>query len=140
LKAPWHTVGLISNQGEKAMPVNPNQTLDELAATFAELRAVSCRSYPAEVWKKAISLTNQIPAVQVCQALSVQPAYFRKKMKDFGATFEERPDFVQIKTKNTISTDSVTIELETPTGFKAKIQGSTFCLCQVLNGLFGGTL
>jgi|GEM_PF-5481290 len=122
------------------MSVNPNQTLEELAATFAELRAVNCRSYPEEVWKRAISLTNQFPVEQVCRALSVQSAYFRKKMKDFGAIFEEGSDFVEIKTKNAISTNLVTIELETPTGFKGKIQGSTFCLCQVLNGLFGGAL
>ena len=122
------------------MPVNPNQILDELAATFAELRANNCRSYPAKVWKRAISLTNQFSVEQVCRALSVPSAYFRKKMKDFGAVFEEGSDFVEIKTKNAISTDLVTIELETPTGFKAKIQGSTFCLCQVLNGLFGGAL
>lgn len=122
------------------MAVNPNNALDELAAKFAELRAVKCRSYPAEVWERAISLTNQFPVAQVSQALSVHPAYFRKKMKDFGVAFEECSDFVEIKTKNTISADLITIELETPTGFKAKIQGSNFCLCQVLNNLFGGTL
>jgi hypothetical protein len=122
------------------MPVNPDQTLNELAATFAELRAINCRSYPAEVWKRAIFLTNQFPIEKICRVLSVQAAYFRKKMKDFGEIFEEGSDFVEVKTKNAISPDLITIELETPTGFKAKIQGSSFCLCQVLNGLFGGTL
>ena len=122
------------------MPVNPDQTLSELAARFAELRAVNCRFYPAEVWKRAISLTSEFPIEKICRALSVQSAYFRKKMKDFGEILEESSDFVEVKTKNAISPDLITIELETPTGFKAKIHGSSFCLCQVLNGLFGGAL
>lgn len=61
-------------------------------------------------------------------------------MNDLGEILEGSSDFVEVKTKNAISPDSITIELETPTGFKAKIQGSSFCLCQVLNGLFGGTV
>ena len=122
------------------MPVNPDQTLSELAVTFAELRAVNCRSYPEKVWRKAISLKSQFPVEKICRALSVQSAYFRKKMKDFGEIREESSDFVELKTKNTISQDLITIELETPTGLKAKIHGSSFCLCQVLNGLFGGAL
>ena len=122
------------------MPVTPDQILNELATTFAELRAVNCRSYPAEVWKRAISLTNQFPVEKICQALSVQSAYFRKKMTDFEVILEKGSDFVELKPKNTISSDLITIELETPTGFKAKIQGSSFCLGQVLNSLFGGAL
>jgi len=122
------------------MPVNPDQTLSELAATFAELRTVNCRSYPAEVWKRAISLTNQFPVEKICRALSVQSAYFRKKMKDFGEILDEASTFVEVKAKNTISSELITIELETPAGFKAKIHGSSFCLCQVLNSLFGRSL
>lgn len=118
------------------MSVNPDQTLDELAIKFAQLRSVNCRSYPEDVWKRAISLTNQFPIEKVCQVLLLQPAYFRKKMKDLGEAFEEGSEFVEIKTKNVISSDLITIELETPTGFKAKIHGSSLCLCQVLNSLF----
>ena len=118
------------------MSVTPDQTLDELAVTFAELRSVNCRTYPADVWKRAISLTNQFSIEKICQVLLLQPAYFRKKMKDFGITLEESSEFVEIKTKNAISPDLITIELEAPTGFKAKIQGSSFCLCQVLNSFF----
>jgi hypothetical protein len=118
------------------MRLDHSQILNELATTFAELRASDCRAYPAEVWQKAISLTNQIPVEEICRAILVQSAYFRKKMEAFGAVSVENPDFIEIKTKNAISSDLITIDLETPTGFRAKIQGSSFCLCQVLNSLF----
>lgn len=118
------------------MSINPDQALHELAVKLAELRAINSRSYPVEVWKRAISLANQFSVEKVCQVLLVQPAYFRKKMIDFGKTSEASFDFVEVRTKNITSSDLVTIELETPTGFKAKIHGASFCLCQVLNSLF----
>lgn len=119
------------------MPLNATQQLEELAVTFAELRASDCRAYPAEVWKRAISLTGKIPVEEVCRVLLVQLAYFRRKMRAFGAISDEIADFVEVKTKNAIPRDLITIDLETPTGFRAKIQGSSLCLCQVLNSLFG---
>jgi hypothetical protein len=118
------------------MSLDATQKLQELAVTFAELRASDCRSYPEEVWRKAISLTKQIPVEEVCRVLSVQSAYFRKKMKGFEVVSVKNSDFVEVKAKNAISSELIIIDLETPTGFKAKIQGCSSCLCQVLNGLF----
>jgi hypothetical protein len=119
------------------MPLNATQELEELAVIFAELRASDCRAYPTEVWKRAISLTKQIPVEEVCRILLVQLAYFRKKMRVLGAISDETADFVEVKTRNAIPGDLITIDLETPAGFRAKIQGSSSCLYQVLNSLFG---
>lgn len=116
--------------------MSAHQLLEELSATFAELRASGCRAYPAEVWQRAISLTNQIPEREVCRAIKVQSAWFRKKTRDFGAATVKRPDFVELKTERIAPSDLITIDLETPAGFKARIQGSSFCLCQVLASLF----
>ena len=122
------------------MSLDTTQILKELAATFAELRALKCKAFPKEIWKKTFSLINQIPIEEICRAIKIPPCHFRKKMKSFGDILEKGSDFVEIKTKNPISPDLITIELETPTGFKAKIQGSSFCLNQVLNGLLGRAL
>ena len=118
------------------MSLDAIQKLEELAVIFADLRASNSRTYPVEVWQRAISLTSQIPIEKVCQTILVHPGYFRKKMKDFRAISGKGPDFVEIKTQNSHPADLITIDLETPAGFRAKIQGSSFCLCQVLNSLF----
>lgn len=61
-----------------------SEELIELIDTFTVLRAFGHRPYPVEVWQKAISLVGQFSLKEICEAISVEPAYFRRKMQKFN--------------------------------------------------------
>jgi hypothetical protein len=57
-----------------------NEELIELASEFATLRQAGKRSwFPDAIWQKAILLAQQLPIPEICRAIKVHPAYFRKK-------------------------------------------------------------
>lgn len=128
--------GQFFKQGEYTVSMTPEQELKNLTVQFKQLRASDCRAYPLEVWQKAVTLTKVIPTEAICQAILVQPAYLRKKIREFEEPTMKGSDFLEIKTGGFVSSESLIIDLETPSGFKAKIQGSSSCLGQVLASFF----
>ena len=114
-----------------------NEQLEILVEKFSQARAVNCRVFPEELWRSAIALIHTMPLKDICRAISVQPQHLRKKAQEF-ATPRKQVDFVEIESCKTLVSNDIVIDLETPSGFKAKIQGSSYCLSQVLAQLFQG--
>lgn len=117
------------------MSMTPQEQLKILAEQFSQSRASQCKKFPKKIWESAITLTKTISFKEVCAAISVQPAHLRKKMQ--GAVSSKKEiNFVEVETGNTFALGDIVIDLETPSGFKAKIQGSSCFLNQLLAKLF----
>ena len=96
--------------------------LIELASEFATLRQSGKRNwFPDAVWKKAVSIAKQLPVMEVCKAIDVHPAYFRKKMALFSSLSQEPPiTFLElIPTKP----NSITMHIESSQGHKLSVDG-----------------
>lgn len=111
------------------------QSLKELSASLKDFRQnpSTRRNFPKEVWNSIISLTETLPIEEICKELEIHPAYLKRKMSKLRQP--AALDFQEIT--SSISLGIVTIELESNTGLKAKIQGSLDYI-RVLQILFRG--
>jgi hypothetical protein len=99
-----------------------NDQLAELALEFASLRQSGKKNwFPDAVWQKAVSIAQQLSIAEVCQAIKVQSAYFRKKMALLAPQSEERPiTFLElIPPKPNI----ITIHVESSHGHRLSVEG-----------------
>lgn len=103
------------------------KTLEQINSTLTRLRSEpgSRRKFPEELWKAIIDLTQFHSIDQICLCLKIAPAYLKLKMRQSQSSldFQEVPHQI-LSNYN----DNVTIELTSSSGFKAKIQGPSFCL------------
>lgn len=98
-----------------------NDQLIELTSEFATLRKFGKKNYFSDnLWKKAVSIAQQLSIAEVCRAIKVHPAYFRKKMALFRSQSEEQPiTFLElIPTKSTI-----TIHVASSHGHRLSVEG-----------------
>lgn len=104
---------------------SPNESLKQLQATLASLRQdhTARRRFPKEVWNSIINLTKSFSIDEVAETLHIHPAYLKRKIaKSSSAAF----DFQEVSIQS--PPDMIFIELESPSGLKAKIQGPISCL------------
>jgi hypothetical protein len=66
--------------------------LIELVSELAIFRQSGKKNwFPDAVWQKAISIAQQLSITEVCKAIKVHPAYFRKKMALFAPMSQVKP-------------------------------------------------
>jgi hypothetical protein len=111
-------------------------SIEDIRSTLDRLRQDpnTKRRFPRELWDSIIHLTKTYPIEEVCRRLDILPAYLKDKMHQFKEqvlAFHEIPIPVPLSFP-----DTITIELSTTTGLKAKIQGPPSCL-NCLFKLFG---
>jgi hypothetical protein len=76
------------NKGESTM----QKIINDLASEFATLRLSGKKNwFPDAIWQKAVLVAEQFSIAEVCRAIKVHPAYFRKKMALFAPQSEEQP-------------------------------------------------
>jgi hypothetical protein len=101
-----------------------NEQLIKLASEFAALRQSGKKNwFPDAIWQKAISIAQQLSIAEVCQAIKVHPAYFRKKMPLFASQDAEQPitflELIPPKPKSNI----MTIHVESSHGHRLSVEG-----------------
>jgi hypothetical protein len=98
-----------------------NEELRELISQFNTVRKGSSKSYPDALWKKAISVAQKLPFLDVCHAIKVSPVYLRKKIAQLPSA-DKPMKFVELIPPNNHATNGVTINIETPDGYKLMMQ------------------
>jgi hypothetical protein len=96
--------------------------LIELALEFAAIRQSGKKNwFPDAVWQKAVSIAQQLPITDVCNAIQVHPAYFKKKMAHFAPLNQEPPiTFMElIPPKSNI----ITVHIESSHGHRLSVEG-----------------
>lgn len=115
---------------------NNNISIEEIRLTLTQLRQNpnTKRRFPREFWDAIIQLTKCHPIKEICRQLQINPAYLKDKMREFK---EEVLEFREITVQGSLPlTDTITIELSTTAGLKAKIQGPIACMDSLCK-LFG---
>ena len=112
--------------------------LIELASEFATLRQFGKKNrFPNAVWRKAVFIAQQFSIPEVCKAIKVHPAYFRKKMALFAPQNEEKPiTFVELIPPKL---NTIIILVESSHGHKLSVEGMeisdlTLVLSEFLKG------
>jgi hypothetical protein len=115
-----------------------NEQLIELASEFATLRQSGKKNWlPDAVWQKAVLIAQQLSIADVCRAIKVHPAYFRKKMALFSPQNEDQSiTFVElIPPKPNI----ITIHVESSHGHRLSVEGMAISdLTTVLSAFLKG--
>lgn len=99
-----------------------NDQVAELASEFSTLRQSGKKNwFPDTIWKKAVFIAQQLSIAEVCRAIRVHPAYFKKKMALFTSLNEETPiTFLElIPTKSNV----IKIHVESSHGHKLSVEG-----------------
>jgi len=99
-----------------------NDQLIELASEFTTLRQSGKKNwFPDTVWQKAVFIAQQLSIAEVCRAIKVHPAYFRKKMDLFTPQSEEQPiTFLELIPPKT---NIITIHVESSHGHRLSVEG-----------------
>ena len=103
-----------------------NEQLIKLASEFEALRQSGKKNwFPDAVWKKAVFIAQQFSIAEVCQAIKVHPAYFRKKIPLFASQDTEQPitflELIPPKPKSNI----MIIHVESSHGHRLSVEGIT---------------
>lgn len=113
-----------------------NEELIELASEFAAVRQGSKKNwFPKELWLKAVAIAQKNSLPDVCRAIKVHPAYFRKKMLLLAPlNSDESMTFVEIASPTQKIPGIITINIETFDGYKLMINDMpTSCLTTILS-------
>lgn len=113
-----------------------HEELSQLASKFTENRLLGKKhSFPDELWKAAIAITDKLPIAMVCQAIKITPAYLRKKMSDLASINTKEPlTFLEITQRASTPLNTITINVESSCGHRLKIDGaSTSCLIPLIS-------
>jgi hypothetical protein len=96
--------------------------LIELASEFATLRQSGKKNwFPDAIWQKAISIAQQLSITDVCKAIKVHPAYFRKKMTLFEPAAQVSPiTFLELIPPKP---NFITMHIESSHGHKLSVEG-----------------
>src|SRR3989338_8572888 len=111
-------------------------SIEEIRSTLDRLRQDpnTKRRFPQELWNAIIQQTKNCPIEEVCSRLQINPIYLQRKIHRVE---DQVLEFREIQVQAPLqSSDIVTIELDSSTGLKAKIQGPLSCL-DCLRNLFG---
>lgn len=84
------------------------------------------RGFPQDIWDTIIRLTETHPISIVSRRLSISPVYLKQKIKKSHKT--AAIDFSEIPSLPTMHAETVSIELISDLGMRAKIQGPASCL------------
>jgi transposase-like protein len=115
---------------------NNNIQIEEIRSTLIRLRQDpnTKRRFPREFWDSIIQLTKSYPIKEICRQLQINPAYLKDKMRE---SKEEFLEFREITMQGSLPlSNTITIELSTTAGLKAKIQGPIACMDSLCK-LFG---
>src|SRR5271155_2111736 len=96
--------------------------INDIASEFATLRQSGKKNwFPDAIWQKAVLIAQQFSIAEVCKAIKVHPAYFRKKMDLFAPQNEEQPiTFLElIPPKPNI----ITIHVQSSHGHRLSVEG-----------------
>jgi hypothetical protein len=105
--------------------------LEKIYTALSVLRKESkTHRYPKELWEEIILLTNTHSVETICKHLKINPSYLKRKLRQLQAP---PLDFQEISAPLSAC---VLIEISTPSGLTAKIQGPISCL-SYLNALLG---
>lgn len=99
-----------------------NDQLIELVSEFANLRQSGKKTwFPDAVWQKAVSIAQQLSITEVCNAIQVPQAYFRKKIALFSPLSQETPiTFLElIPSKPNL----ITMHIESSHGHRLSVEG-----------------
>ena len=102
--------------------------IDEVRSKLDRLREdpTTQRKFPQELWDSVIQLTKIYSFEEVCRRLRINPIYLKRKI---GQSDEPALKFCEITLPTAqVAFDTVTIELRSPDGLQAKIQGPVSCL------------
>jgi hypothetical protein len=115
-----------------------NDQLIELVSEFETLRQSGKKNwFPDAVWQRAVFIAQQLSIAEVCRAIRVHPAYFRKKMTLFSPQNEEPPiTFLELAPPKP---SVITIHVESSHGHRLSVEGMavsdlTFVLSEFLKG------
>lgn len=100
----------------------------EIEAALTQLRqqAKTSRRFPQELWDAIISLTQTHSIQVVSLRLNINAAYLKQKIRE---SHEISPlDFREISAPVQACSNTVSIELVSDFGVRAKIQGPSSCL------------
>jgi len=100
----------------------------EIEAALAQLRQQTKkkRKFPQELWDAIISLTQTHSIQMVSLRLNINPSYLKQKIRK---SHEISPhDFREISAPVQACSNTVSIELVSDFGVRAKIQGPSSCL------------
>jgi hypothetical protein len=106
------------NKGGSTM----QKIINDLASEFETLRLSGKKNwFPDAIWQKAVLVAQQFSIAEVCRAIKVHPAYFRKKMALFAPQSEEQPiTFLElIPPKPNI----ITIHVQSSHGHRLSVEG-----------------
>jgi hypothetical protein len=115
-----------------------NDSIQELQAALSQLRQdpKTQRKFPRELWEAVIHLTKTHSIKEISHCLRIHPGYLKRKVEQSQKQSLEFREVI-IPSSFVPSTDLVTIEITSPTGLKAKIQGPISCT-NCLQRLFRG--
>jgi len=102
--------------------------IEEIRSTLTRLRQnpKTQRKFPRELWDSIIQLTKICPIEELCRQLHINPVYLKDKIRDSkGQALEFRE--ISMPGWQPVS-ETVTIELSTSSGLKARIQGPIACI------------
>ena len=100
-----------------------NNELMTLAAEFAaQRRSGNKRKFPETIWKQAVALAQQYSIDDVCQAIKVPSAYFKRKMLLMTQSDSEMT-FVELVSPKSSPFHIVKINFESHSGHKMIIDG-----------------
>ena len=69
-----------------------HEELLQLTSKITKIRQSGKKnSFPDELWRAAITITDRLPITTVCQAIKITPAYLRKKMLDLASINTKEP-------------------------------------------------
>lgn len=111
--------------------------IEEIQSTLTQLRQdpKTKRRFPQELWNTIIQLTKIYPLEELCRQLHLNPIYLKDKIRESkGQALEFREILMPVSQP---VSETVTIELSTSSGLKAKIQGPIGCINNLYK-LFGG--
>lgn len=117
-----------------------NNELIELAQEFATFRQSGKKNwFPETLWQKAVFIAQQLSIAEVCRAIRVHPAYFKKKMVLFPPQSEKQHiTFLELMPpKSSI----ITIHIESSHGHRLSVEGMAISdlTCVLSEFLKGGT-
>jgi len=118
-----------------------NEELLQLASEFTAARESKNKNrYPAVIWEKAIKIANKFTIPIVCEAINVNPIYFRKKVSDLNLkNSDDSLDFFEIQQNKCKSISELTIKIETSCGNLLRIEGaSPSSLIPIINEFLHG--
>ena len=112
-------------------------TIEDLRSTLIQLRQnpKTKRKFPREVWDSILQLAKTYSVEELCCQLHINLVYLKEKIRDSKQQVLEFREIPMPKSQPVL--DTVTIELSTPSGLKAKIQGPVACMNNLYK-LFGG--